>query len=55
MRSLIYLKYYGQRISFGVVFVSFILGVCLDNSYLLLVASISALICVGFFKLKIEY
>ena len=55
MRVLIYLKYYGQRISFGIAFISFLLGIGLDNGFLLLVATLSTLLCVAFFKWNPEY
>jgi hypothetical protein len=54
MRVLIILKYYGQRISFAIACVSFLIGIVLDNGGLLLVATISTLLCVAFFKWKIE-
>lgn len=50
MRALIYLKYYGQRISLAVAGISFVFGLGFGNNTLLLVAIFSTLLCVAFFK-----
>lgn len=55
MRALIYLKYYGQRVSLALALFFALFGVGFDNNAFKLLAIASILLCMGLFKFKPEY